>query len=69
MTTTKPRDCYDCPDCRGSSCSEWHPRIVTVCDKCGEEIEPGDGWEFDGGDYCEDCIMEVLQLTGTITRK
>ena len=45
--------------CVGRSCTK---RAVEVhrCDRCGDEVDPGDLYEIDGEDICYDCRHELL---------
>jgi methionyl-tRNA formyltransferase len=47
--------------CMGSSCPNRHVKIYE-CDCCGEELEPGELFEFDGEELCIDCIKERLDI-------
>lgn len=59
--------CVGCSDtfggCMGRSCPNYEIE-VTICDKCGYEIN--DGYEYDGADYCSECLLEVLIEEGVI---
>ena len=54
-------ECVDCGlPCIGSSCPN---RKITrfYCDRCGEEFEPDELYDFDGEDFCKECLLEQLQ--------
>lgn len=60
-------DCCDCAapgyPCMGDSCPLRSAEHI-YCDKCKDEIT--DCYVYDGKDYCEHCILEVLTEEGVI---
>ena len=58
--------CVGCPPemgCLGSSCPNRNVKVIT-CDVCGAYGE----YEFDGKQYCESCLIEVLIDDGVIEK-
>lgn len=50
--------CVGCP--QGCiNCGRKHA-LVCTCDRCGEQIDPGKLYEYDGEDYCIDCLKMVM---------
>ena len=58
-------DCCGCSvpayPCIGNSCSYRHVPYL-ICDDCGEEVEQGELFEFDGEELCIDCIKKRLDV-------
>ena len=50
--------CCDLP-CLGSSCPNRNVKRY-YCDCCGDEVEYGELYEFDGEELCLSCIEERL---------
>lgn len=51
--------CVGCPreiGCLGPSCPNKNVPVI-YCDKCGCYAD----YRYEGGDYCEDCLNNVLQ--------
>ncbi len=46
--------------CRDNGCLLKRVR-VTYCDRCDEEISPGNIYCVDGEDVCEDCLKEIFR--------
>ncbi len=46
--------------CIGASCFRRNVKIYE-CDNCGEEVEAGELYEFDGEQLCIDCIKGRLE--------
>lgn len=57
--------CCDCAvplyPCRGSSCPLRHVKIYE-CDECGEEVDAGELYDFDGEELCIECVKERLDV-------
>lgn len=54
--------CVGCPlelGCEGDSCP-FRNVETWICDRCHEEVDPGDLWEYDGYGLCEGCCVEKL---------
>lgn len=45
--------------CIGRGCPNREVEVHR-CDKCGDEVDPGDLYEIDGEDICYDCRLELL---------
>lgn len=64
MSITFENECVGCPPemgCMGDSCPN---RKVAhyFCDKCDTEVDsPGDLYEVDGVDLCEDCLKDKFR--------
>lgn len=55
-------ECVGCPTemgCLGNSC-KYNKVPHFYCDECGDEVDEGDLYEFDGQQLCIDCIEERL---------
>ena len=46
--------------CRGDGCL-LRKVEVTYCDHCDEEIPPGEIFNVDGEDLCEECLKEMFR--------
>lgn len=57
-------ECVMCPPemgCLRDSCPNMHvPHFY--CDDCGDEVRPGELFEFDGEELCIDCIKKRLDV-------
>lgn len=65
MVKTENR-CCGCPPemgCLGSSCSNRNVEVI-YCDKCGEELDSDNVYEFDGEDLCADCLLDMFRKGG-----
>lgn len=47
--------------CIGSGCDNYKDVKVFYCDDCGDEVERGELYEFDGEQLCIDCIKNRLE--------
>ena len=54
-------ECVGCGlPCIGSACP--HRNVIRCfCDKCKEEVDPGDLYEVDDVDLCEDCLKLMFK--------
>ena len=50
-------DCCECPGLGCINCEKGEDYEVISCDICGEGGE--DMYEYDGKDYCEDCLFNA----------
>ena len=60
MSVTFENECVGCPPergCLGDSCPNRRVEHF-FCDKCDAEVSPGELYEVDGEDLCEDCLKE-----------
>lgn len=64
-------DCVGCAvpgyPCRGDICPLRHALHI-YCDECGMEITGEKIYHYDEGDYCSDCIPDILVEKGVIER-
>ena len=57
-------ECVCCPPelgCLGAACPKMNIERV-YCDECGNEAE----YEYEGEDYCEDCLIAQLIEDGIV---
>ena len=56
-------ECVGCPPemgCLHGACKYSNvPRFY--CDECGDEVDDGDLYHFDGAQLCLECIVEKLE--------
>ncbi len=57
-------ECCDCAapayPCMGDSCLRQHvPHWY--CDICEEEFQPDELYDFDGKDFCKECLLAQFQ--------
>jgi hypothetical protein len=51
--------CHPEKGCKGNSCENRNVE-TWICDRCHEEVDRGDLWEYDGYNLCEECCVEKL---------
>jgi len=57
-------ECVGCPShmgCIGSACMYRHVPVLT-CDECGCEAEELYEYGVGDGQYCKDCLVELLDI-------
>ena len=58
-------DCVDCGlPCIGDRC-KYRQFPHYYCDECGEELQAGELYEYDGQELCIDCIKDKLPVVKT----
>ena len=61
-------ECMSCAvpgfPCVGDACEYRHyPHFI--CDKCGEEVDHGELFYYDGEELCGECILESLEVVNS----
>lgn len=62
-------ECVECPPemgCMGDSCP-YRNILECTCDRCGEEIDEMTGYEYNGLQLCEECLLDAMVKDGLIT--
>ena len=56
-------ECVGCPPnmgCMGSACP-YREVPHYFCDECEDDVDPTELYKYDGGEYCKDCLLEIVE--------